>query len=319
VDSIHLDVDVGPTEPDIQVTPTSLGFTVDAGATGTDTLTVANVGGGTLTYSISEAEDAADAAKPTSFLTARAMANSKAVLNGEVAAMTGTLGRSIFADGKMRGTPIVLGDTAISQMADNTPGDEGVSCGIAGVSTADNSWWRRFYFNEHPAVGASANISSVTISSGGTGAIGLPFTINLYTIDHSVAVNTIPTGSLTLIGSATGTIDMGFQTVTVPVTGTVADTVGKDLVVEWHTDGIDNGTGSFFPGANATPETHPTFLSSETCGITEPTTAANIGFPDFHLVMIVNVGEGGPADCDIPSDVPWLIVAPTSGSLACGE
>jgi hypothetical protein len=187
------------------------------------------------------------------------------------------------------------------------------------VSTADNSWWRRFYFNEHPAVGASANISSVTISSGGTGAIGLPFTINLYTIDHSVAVNTIPTGSLTLIGSATGTIDMGFQTVTVPVTGTVADTVGKDLVVEWHTDGIDNGTGSFFPGANATPETHPTFLSSETCGITEPTTAANIGFPDFHLVMIVNVGEGGPAACDSPSDVPWLSVAPTSGSLAGGE
>jgi hypothetical protein len=95
--------------------------------------------------------------------------------------------------------------------------------------------------------------------------------------------------------------------------------VGKDLVVEWHTDGIDNGTGSFFPGANATPETHPTFLSSETCGISEPTTAANIGFPDFHLVMIVNVGEGGPAACDSPSDVPWLSVAPSSGSLAGGE
>ena len=319
VDSIHLDVDVGPTEPEIQVTPTSLGFTVDEGATGSDTLTVANVGGGTLTYSISEAETPADAPKPTSFLTARAMAHSKAIVNGDVAAMTGTLSRSIFADGKMRGTPIVLGDTQISQMADNTPGDEGVSCGIAGTSTADNSWWRRFYFNEHPAVGPTAEISSVTISSGGTGAQGLPFTINLYTIDHSVAVNTIPTGSLTLIGSATGTIDMGFQTVTVPVTGTVADTVGKDLVVEWHTDGIDNGTGSFFPGANATPETHPTFLSSETCGISEPTTAANIGFPDFHLVMIVNVGEGGPAACDSPSDVPWLSVAPSSGSLAGGE
>jgi hypothetical protein len=220
--------------------------------------------------------------------------------------------------GNLHGSPILLGDFDISQTADNTPGDEGVSCGTQGVSTADNSWWRRFYFNEHPAVGASANVTSVTISSGSTGPNGLPFTVNLYTVAHSTPVNTIPVGSLTLIGTANGTIDSGLAVVTVPVTGAIDDTVGKDLVVEWHTDGNAAG-GQFFPGANASAETHPTFLSSATCGVTNPTPGSGIGFPDFHLVMVVSMtnGGGGPT-CQNPADVPWLSVSPAAGSLAGG-
>jgi hypothetical protein len=158
----------------------------------------------------------------------------------------------------------------------------------------------------------------VTISSGSTGPNGLPFTVNLYTVAHSTPVNTIPVGSLTLIGTANGTIDSGLAVVTVPVTGAIDDTVGKDLVVEWHTDGNAAG-GQFFPGANASAETHPTFLSSAACGLASPTPASGIGFPDFHLVMVVSLtnGGGGPT-CQNPADVPWLSVSPAAGSVAGG-
>jgi len=89
-------------------------------------------------------------------------------------------------------------------------------------------------------------------------------------------------------------------------------------VVEIHTDGNTSG-GQFFPGANASTETHPTFLSSATCGISDPTTASAIGFPDFHLTMVVTLdGDAPVAGCQNPSDVPWLSETPTSGTVAPG-
>jgi hypothetical protein len=308
----------GEPEPVISVTPSPLTFSLDAGATADDTLNVANTGGGTLTYTISEAATS----KPTSYLTAR---RAHATKRGAVHPTTGSLSmahaamRSAKQD---RGRTIVLGDTQISQMADNSLTDNTVACNLNdGTAVSDNSWWRRFYFSEHPEVGATASISSVTITSGNIDdapAQDLPVTVNLYTIPHSTALDTIPVGSLTLIGSGTGTISGGFQAVDIVVSGTVDDTVGKDLVVEYHTDGnADLSGGTFFPGANLTPETHPTFISSEGCGLTDPTPTADVGF-ESHMPLIVTLGGGGPVTCDNPSDVPWLSVAPASGSLAGG-
>ena len=305
---------VGPTVgPIAEVTPLAgFDFTVDEGSTGTDTMIVKNVGQGTLTYSI--AESAARDLNPPSYKTAAERAskgNPTGIdLSAELVAAR-SLGHNGFGD------PLVLDATMISQMDDNTPGDQGVSCGQTGVSTSDNSWWRRFYFSEHAAVGASAAITGVTVS-GGSIAVpgGLPVTINLYTIAHSTPVNTIPTSGLTLIGTANGVINGSLQSVTIPVTGTVSDTVGKDLVVEYHTDG--STAGQFFPGANATAESHPTFISSTGCGIAQPTTAAGIGFPDFHLTMVVNVGGTPQPGCDSPSDIPWLSATPATGSVAGG-
>lgn len=303
----------GEAAPVISATPSPIAIAVDAGASGTGTLTVTNTGGGTLTYSIAEA---GTAAKATSYLTARrALAARKSALSQQ----SGTFGTHPFARNgagvKARGKPIVLDDVSISQMQDNTPTAlSGVSC-----PQAPTSWWRRFYFSEHAGVGATASVASVTIASETDAGTPLPLTINLYTIAHSTAVDTIPTSDLTLIGSATGTIEGELQTVTIPVAGTVDDTAGKDLVVEWHTDNPD--ALDFYPGANGTTETHPTFLSAESCGNTEPTPAADVGpgFPDFHLVMVVNIGDGTPpATCDNPSEVPWLSVVPATGSLAGG-
>lgn len=313
----------GEPSPIISVTPSPLAISVDAGATETGTLSVANTGGGTLTYSISEA--AAKAAHPRS---GRAKLSKRPV----VQLAQDTLARAQpqpSLSGRPLPPPVVLGGLTISQMQDNTIGNDGVGCGDNGEtdpaaeSTADNSWWRRFYFDEHPEVGASANVASVTIGAGqnGSGLVitAMPVTINLYTIPHSTPVDTISRDALTLIGTGTGTIDSGNVTATIPVTGAVDDTVANDLVVEFHVDGNQDGEGFLLPGANTTPQTHPSFLSSDTCGVPDPTSTTELGFDDFHLVMLVTLGEGGGGgSCDSPSDVPWLSVAPASGSLAGG-
>jgi hypothetical protein len=294
--------------PSIVANPGALNFSVFSGASQSLALTLGNEGGSDLDFSLVEQLAKAD---PPSYRTARARVQRDGAGGGA------RLNRAVPSSAA-GGEPVLLAETAISQMADNRPGDQGLSCGILGESTADNSWWRRFYFAEHAQVGASANVTSVTVSSGSIGPAGLPITINLYTIAHSTPVDTIPTSGLTLIGTASGTIDSGLVSVTIPVFGSIDDTAGKDLVVEYHTDGIGNFQGQFFPGANDTPETHPTFMSSAQCELDEPVTAANLGVPDFHLTMVVNLEDVAPPECRHPGEVSWLAQSPAAGSVAPG-
>ena len=290
--------------PTIDVSEDSLSSTLVTNTTDTQSLDISNIGTGDLVWNITEA--GALNANPPSFRNVTRI--------GSSAGAALTSGASLGLRGS--GAPVILAPTDISQMEDNSPGDQGVSCGTTGVSTADNSWWRRFYFNEHPEVGSAATVTSVTISTG-SNAIpgGLPTTINLYTIPSSTTVDTIPTAALTLIGTTTTTVSGALASVTIPVTGVISDTVATDLVVEWYTDGSDDG--QFFPGANATPETHPTFISSASCSIDQPTPASAINFPDFHLTMVVSVESGGSA-CANPVDLPWLSVSPDSGTTGAG-
>jgi len=294
--------------PVVVATPAALDFAVSSGMSQSLTLAIGNAGASDLDFSLVEHLAHAD---PPSYRTARARKQ-----RGE-ATPRATLNRPARRHASA-GAPAPLAETAISQMADNSPGDEGLSCGILGESTADNSWWRRFYFAEHAQVGARASVTGVTVSSGSFGPAGLPITINLYTIAHATPVDTIPTSGLTLIGSASGTIDSGLASVTIPVFGTIDDTAGQDLVVEYHTDGIGDWQGQFFPGANATPETHPTFMSSAACELDEPVTAANLGVPDFHLTMVVNLEDAAPPECRQPGEVAWLSQTPAAGRVAPG-
>lgn len=176
--------------------------------------------------------------------------------------------------------------TQLSQMADSMPGSTGASCGQASYRTRPTSWWRRFYFNEHAGVGASTAVQGVRVTTGAIVPAGLALTVNLYTVPRSETPDTIPRTALTLIGTATATPSGALATLTVPVTATVADTVASDLVVELRTEGNASG-GQFLPGANASAETHPSFVSSEACGVFEPRPAAELGFADLHLPMTV--------------------------------
>lgn len=331
IDTIAVGADTGPTEPTIQVTPTSLSFSVEADAVDTDTLAIANIGGGTLNYTINEGTPATKAA-PNGYQSAlrsrSAQAGSIDIGDVDLAKaynpQTTSTKAGAGASRPLRGREIPTGERGttinISQTASNAPEAlNGVGCGSgsgATGSTALNSWWRRFYFDEHAGVGATAQINTVTVATE-TGP-SMPVTVNVYTIPSSVTVDTIPVSQLTLIGTGTGTVGGELTTTTVPITGgLVDDTAGKDLVVEYHVDGVPAGSGRLFPGGTSSAETHPTFISSATCSIPDPVDVATIGFDSFHLVMVVNVGAGGPpTGCAAPGDVPWLSVSPTSGSVA---
>ena len=307
-----------PAPPIAVIEPGFLNFTVAAGDASGAALVIGNIGGSDLRYTIEEGTTSD--AKGRSYLTAHLRkadpaASAAADVAYRVAVAPG-------ADGLLRGAAVILDEeTTVSQMDDNTPGDQGVSCG-ASISTAANSWWRRFYFEEHENIGAVATINAVTVSTGTDVPANLPISINLYTIDHGVEVDTIPTSALQLIGSGTGVVNESLASITIPVDAVVDDTASKDLVVEYHTEGNDNG-GQFFPGANATPESHPTFLSSDACGMSEPTPASMVGddgFPDFHLTMVVHLQSSEPPpQCEAVADVPWLTASPLAGVVGVNE
>src|SRR5690606_1957864 len=62
------------------------------------------------------------------------------------------------------------------------------------------------------------------------------------------------------------------------------------------------------------------FISAADCGILEPTPMADIGFPDAHEIIVVNLGDGGPGPtgCTAPSDLPWASVSQSAGTTAPG-
>jgi hypothetical protein len=303
IDTVALAARVLPTQPAAVVAPDSIDVVLDQGGTTTASLSIANAGGGTLTYDIPGYDTAPTFAAP------RVPARSEAI-----AGHAFSQGRRLASG--LRGRDIVLGGGAgidIAQMSDNAPvADDALSCGAPGTSTDANSWWRRFYFNEYSRIGASANIDSVVVAveSGPT----VPVTINLYAIPHGATPESIPLDQLTPIGTGSATLGGTLQQVLIPVTGTITDTVNQDLVVEYHIDGSSDG--EFFPGGNATPQTHTTFISASGCGQDTPIDAAAVGYPDFHLIMIVNVQDATlPTECTNASDMPWLGATPPTGAI----
>src|SRR5690606_8941037 len=218
----------GGADPAIDVAPGSLDFEVDEGDSSSSALTISNVGGGSLTFAISEAETAGP---PSSFRTARA---ARASMDGFDPSLY-SLNFNGNTDGALHGTPVVLGGDVLSQMADNTPtSPSGISCGVQGVDTAANSYWRRFYLSEH---GSPASITTESVMVATETGPSIPATVNVYSIPSSTPVDTIPAASLTLLGSGTGTVGGELTTATIPVVATLADAVNNDLVIEYHIDG----------------------------------------------------------------------------------
>jgi hypothetical protein len=278
----------GTTPPAITITPSALGWNVIAGRTGSAPLNIANGGESELVYSFSEGD---------------ALRNAGMAANTRPHTPTGTPQR-------------------ISQMDDNTPGDTGANCGQPDY-TMPTSWWRRFYFNEYAGVGAQTTITAVTISSGWDGGTSfgnapndVPIEINLYSIAHATPVDTIPFAALVPLASTSAIIDSGYIKLTVPIFAAIDDTANNDLVVEYHVDYFY--PGSFYPGANDTPETHTTLISG--CRYPEPVPVAvwHPNAANFHLTMIVDIGGELPPTCTDAADIPWLKVTPPTGRVPGG-
>ena len=216
------------------------------------------------------------------------LAHSRVAIPVHLTVTNGGPADSIFAngfDGSGGG-----GTAVLAQTSSTTPiQGNSVACNDGSGTTSDNQYWRRYYFDES-SVTSPASVSSVDVSVEQTA--GAPqVTVTLYTIPHSVAIDTIDLAQLTKIGTATAPApaDAALTSFNVAVAGTVADTASSDLVVEVSTpDGSGDGTG-FFIGSTTSAETHPGFLSSATCGVTDPTPVGDLGFPDMHIIEAVNV------------------------------
>lgn len=204
-----------------------------------------------------------------------------------------------------------LGAMAIAQMDDNQPvAMGGASCSDAesGV-TRDNSWWRRFHLAEH-GVASSLAIDSVVI---GVETGSTPGVVRLYALASDAPAATIPTGALRLIGTS-DTVNVGgtLQTVSIPVSGTIADTAADDLVVEFHTEG--NASQAFYAGGNASAQTHEAFISSRGCGIPQPATMSAVGFPNAHMILYANAKA--PAIDLVQGFAPDIVIGDAASRLS---
>ncbi len=184
------------------------------------------------------------------------------------------------------------------------------------IGTAATSWYRRFYFGEYPHVSASATIDAVTVGIEGAQA-GIPVSVKLYTKPHDdAAVDTLDSFQLEYIGGGTAITDgTPHSLLRVPMDGTVTvqDTAFEDLVVEYHVD-EHPGLPAFVPGANASPQTHSTFITSFRGDYLYAGQTS-------HILISPHLDPAASGiRCATPQNTPWLrVVAPTEGRIAAGS
>jgi len=190
----------------------------------------------------------------------------------------------------------IAGGTSITQSTDTvtvtTPNS--VAC------PADNdSYFRRFDVDTDHGISTTFNVTGVdftTETATGNGGVQ-DIIVNLYSINNG---SMLLLANLTPIGTATISVADGTATVqNVAITGTLNGAT-DDLVVEIVANDTLNAT-TYFIGSNANGQTAPSFLMSAGCGAPEPSDVATLGFPDMHIIMVVNGNVFVPPPAIIPS------------------
>lgn len=298
--------------PLASITPGAIELSLAAGDSGSRTLAISNVGTGTLEWSLHEA-----LAKSLGLPLAPA-AKPQRRSDVSLAMAAPRIGAAPLA---LTGIAAARGSLALSQTSNLTPSPaNSAACRQNDDQyTVENHYLRRFYFADHPAVGSAVSIESVDV--GVESSTGQTLQVNLYTLPSGTVAETIPLADLVPIGSGSGSVADGaaLTTVNVPVSAIVADTAANDLVVEVVGDGSGDGT-HFYMGSTPSPETHLSFFMAPECGIDTPVTPSSIGFPNMHVILVVNVDDQPPAlpGCTNPNDIPWLSASPLSGSTPAG-
>lgn len=168
-----------------------------------------------------------------------------------------------------------------------TPGNS-ASCNAGGLHT-DNSYYRTFDLNSFGIIGSFSVCEVVIGIELAAGAGGTqPITVRLYNTTNLMDLN-----AGTEIASEDFMIANQVQTVIgLPILG---KTTTGGLTVEIFTPNGQGAGNSFFIGSNAAGETAPSYLRAPACAIVNPTTTADIGFPNMHIVMNV---RGTDDDCN---------------------
>jgi hypothetical protein len=154
-----------------------------------------------------------------------------------------------------------------------------VACGSqANGYTADNSYLRVFKLSDY-GINYTYKITNV--------AFGVQTANTAFPVDVTVynwTGGTFPTGTATELGTAPVNLTTA-SAGTVVNTGTALNAnvpAGGTFVVEIYHDGSEaDPVQSFYMGTNAGAQTGPSYLASETCGITTPTATGTGGLASF--------------------------------------
>jgi hypothetical protein len=193
-------------------------------------------------------------------------------------------------------TPEALSPQSITQSNDTATVVTGTSvhCPTAGVQT---HWWRLFDLDDdHNLTGmfcaedidygieslAAAQVLTIRVHCL---TEGMPFVNANLVLQSTTAVPHAPT-SLTLHNAVLTT------------TG-CCDSATEDMALQ-----LSTAAPGFFVGCNNLGQSAPSFISASgagNCGVPEPADLASIGFPNSHLLLVVNgdgetTGDGGSGD-----------------------
>jgi hypothetical protein len=299
--------------PVASVTPTSLSYTLAAGASASNPLTISNTGGGTLTWSITEA-----AAKAP----VRANANAGQTAGRGTIASTGRTPRAnpqpmavVINEGfEDVATLLSTGGWLTANHSSPVGASTWSQCGGTAIPPSfdgDPNSCALVNFNSTTGAGTISNwllTPEITFNAGATASF--------YTKAPGVAsfpdrleVRVCSSGDCTNFG--TGATDVGNYT-------TLLLSINPNLVAADDPTGA-NGYPAAWTQFNLTGlPTSGTGRIAFRYFVTDGGPSGN----NSNIIgldrLVVDNGGGGPTGCASPSDVPWLSASDTSGSIAGG-
>jgi hypothetical protein len=201
----------------------------------------------------------------------------------------------------------VIGPASITQSTNASTVTTGNSVSCNGGSPSflhtDNSYYRAFTLSAFnpPLDQLQFMVQSVTIgieqsNASGTGTTQ-PITINIF--NSTTNPPTLATLGPVLSTQTVNVPDQANSLLTIPLTTQpVFVTATGILVVEIFTPSGQAAGHSFFVGSNALGQSGPSFIRASSCGITEITNLASIGFANMHVVMTVNGNSQAPVSLE---------------------
>ena len=306
---------VAPTDPVASITPAALSISATfGGSSASAPLTVANTGGGSLTYAVTESLPRPTPVAATPAELAQRGARSGAGSTGGVAPRANPAPLAVVADEgfdditTLAGAGWLMGNH--SQPVGSTgwfQGNDGVFAAFDGATTA----YIGANFNNTAGAGIISNwlvTPEITFNPGSTGSF-YTRTVDAAPFADRLEVRLCTSGDCTNFG--TGAADVGnFTTVLLTINPTLqtgADPTGAngypDVWTQFTLSGLPtSGTGRIafrYFVANGGPS------------------GANSNYIGIDRVVIDN-GTPVPTGCTNPSDIPWLSASPLSGAVAGG-
>ena len=202
---------------------------------------------------------------------------------------------------------LVVGFTTNAQQVLSHSTDQTIASGMvacansAGGYSTENSYWRTYTPTDFGFTG-DFDIMGVDFALSFSDNGGTDPTMDITVFTYSTDA-TFPGGNLTLLDSqvlqVTAADDLTLLTVQFSTYTTVD--AGDEVVVEVFMEHGELDVVDFRIAGNELGEDAPGYISSDSCGITSPTTYADIGFPDSHMIINL-VGDTATSIADAVID-----------------